>query len=181
MIVTLVVVIMGSSFLSSRSLLGSGTAALHTLATGLGGMGAGPGPSLGLLALTKIGEHGLLIAAHDDRDVAGALQYLRGASTCTGAPALQRRALVGVTGRHEELLGRDVVVVLSVGHCRIQALADHLGYRSLREGQNLGRTTVGLAPDEVEHRTGLARRHADVLDDRTRPGALIGLQAGHQR
>ena len=144
-------------------------------------MGARPGLALGLLALTQIGERGVVVAAHDNRDVAGALQDLRGASTCTRAPALQRRALVGVARRHEELFGRNVVVVLGVGHCGIQALADHLGHRSLGEGKDLGRTTVGLAPHEVQHGTGLARRHTDVFHDRTRPRTLVGLQAGHQR
>ena len=56
--------------------------------------------------------------ADDDRDVAGALADARGPAAGPGTPPLERRALVGEAGRHVELVGVDLVVVLGVGHRR---------------------------------------------------------------
>ena len=78
-----------------------------------------------------------------------------GTATGTRAPALERRAFVGVAGRHEEFLGRDLVIVLSIGDGRIEALADGLGDAALREGDDLAGPTVGLAADQVQDLTGL--------------------------
>ena len=64
-----------------------------------------------------LGRHG----AHDDRDVAHPLADAGGPAPGPGAPALERRALVGVAGRHVEGVGVELVVVLGVGDGRGQA------------------------------------------------------------
>src|SRR5690606_2740115 len=105
-LVVLVVVVVG---LAAGLLLGPALG--HALAAGLGAVATdaaaadgslGPGPAL----LELLGVH----AAHDDRDVAGALADAGGATPGPGAPALQRGALVGVAGGHVQLVGVELVV-----------------------------------------------------------------------
>ena len=177
MVVIVVVLFLG------RLALGLGAAAAqHALAAGLGGaaVGAATGRDGGLG-----GRHDrqALVGqpAHDDRDVAGALADAGGAAAGPGAPALERRALVGVAGRHEELVGGQAVVVLGVGDGRVEALEDHPGDVALGELEDLEGPGDGLATDEVEDLAGLVGRRADVLDLGADARALVGLGAGHQR
>ena len=156
-------------------------APLDTLATCVGSLCVGPDPPLGGIELTHGLESGLVVAGHDDRNVAGALENLSGPSTCTRPPTLQRRALVGVAGGDEELLGRDPVVVLSIGHGRFQQFADDVGHRALRERKDLGGTAIGLTAYEVEHLTGLGGRHTDVPGNGPGTRTFVGLDGDHQR
>ena len=105
-------------------------------------------------------------AAHDDRDVAGALADAGGAAAGTGAPALERGALVGVAGRHVELVGVDLVVLLGVGDGRGEHLADVGGDGALGELEDLVGVVDVQAADEVEDLAGLVGRHAEVARPR---------------
>jgi hypothetical protein len=183
-IVTLVVVIV----IVRLFLGGAGgrelTAGGHATTTGLGGGGtrAGAGPTGLRLARPEVAELRRRVAADDHRDVAGALADAARAAASTGPEALHRGALVGVARRHEELLGRDVVVVLRVGHGRVEALADDDGHGAVGELEHLAGLAVGQVADEVEHLAGLVCRHVRVLDRRTGAGTLVGLVAErHQR
>ena len=121
-------------------------------------------------------------AAHDDRDVAGALADAGGAATGTGAPALERGALVGVAGRHVELVGVDLVVLLGVGHGGGEHLADVGGDGAVGELEDAVGVVDVEAADEVEHLTGLVGGHAEVAHLGAGAGPLVGLGAeGHQR
>ena len=99
------------------------------------------------------------VAGHDDGDVAGALADPGGPAAGPGAQALERRALVGVAGRHEQLLGGDRVVVLGVGDGRVQALQDRGGRCRARRTSGSRWPRRRLAADEVEHLAGLVGRH----------------------
>ena len=91
------------------------TTAGDALTTGLGGGTAATDATAGSLALTDAGEFVGRVAAHDHRDVAGALADASGAAPGTGTETLEGRALIGETGRDVEFIGRDRVVVLGVG------------------------------------------------------------------
>jgi hypothetical protein len=115
--------------------------------------------------------------AHDHRDVARALADAAGAAAGTRLEALDGDALVGVTGRDEQLLGVDGVVVLGVGHRGCQHLAHDLRGVTLAETQDLGGSLHVLATDQVEDHANLVRRDADVPGDGARSLALVGLDA----
>ena len=68
----------------------------------------------------------------DDAHVAGLLLDARRAAAGAGAPALQRRALVDADLGDPQVLGDELVVVLGVGGCRVDQLADVAARRRAR-------------------------------------------------
>jgi hypothetical protein len=161
---------------------GPGPALLDPGPAGLGGVaadataadgGLGAGPALGQL----VGVH----AAHDDRDVARALADAGGPAPGPGAPALEGRALVGEAGRHVELVGVDLVVVLGVGHGGGEHLADLGGDGPVGELEHAVGVLDVEPADEVEDLAGLVGRHAEVPDLGAGAGPLVRLRPeGHQ-
>ena len=117
---------------------------------------------------------GLRILCELDRDVARALENLVDAAAGARAPALQRRALVGVGGLHDQVVAVPVQerVRLGVGDGRAQHLLDVLGGRALREGEDRPRLGHAAPADVREHDPRLARREADPL--RLRAHDLLG-------
>ncbi len=115
----------------------------------------------------------------DNRDVARALAHSGCPPAGAGTPPLERRALVGVAGRHEELLRRQPVVVDGVRRRRLEQLADHRGGAALGVLEDLVGALEVLAPDEVEDLSRLVGRHPAVA--KHRPGAwpLVRLRPGH--
>ena len=108
---------------------------------------------------------GLRILCELDRDVARALENLVDAAAGARAPALQRRALVGVGGLHDQVVAVPVQerVRLGVGDGRAQHLLDVLGGRALREREDRPRLGHAAPADVREHDPRLARREADPL------------------
>ena len=179
-LVIMTLVIMGFLFGSTG---GRELAAARNATTASLGRGR-PRPRTGAaglrLALSQIGELRRRVAADDDRDVTCALADAAGAATRPWPESLHGRALVGVTRRHVELLGRDVVVVLRVRHRRIEALTNDLGHRALGELEDFAGPAVRQVADEVEHLARLVRRDVRVADGCPGAGPLVGLVAeGH--
>ena len=106
------------------------------------------------------------VAGHDDGDVAGALADPRAPTAGTGPVALGRRALVGPGAGDEQLVGREVVVVLRVRDRGVQELRDLFGRAPLAEPQHLARVVDVQATDEAEHLPDLGGRRARVLEGR---------------
>jgi len=156
-------------------------AALYTPAARLSRLDARTGATPCGRPLADGVEFAVGIAVHDDRDVARALADPGSPPTGPGTPTLESRSLVGVAGRHVELLGGYAVVVLGVGNGRVQALGDDRGHGPLGELQDLGGTAIGLAANEVQNLTGLGRRDPDVPGDGPGAGPLVGLGPDHQR
>src|SRR5205085_10426797 len=98
-----------------------------------------------------------------DGDVARALADPGDSATGAGAPALQRRPLVGVGSDHDELVARPVEIGarLGVRDGRAQHLLDVRRDRTAREGENRTRLRNGASTDEVgdEPRLPRARMH----------------------
>ena len=157
--------------------LGPGPAALDAVAAGLrrraGTAAAGGG--LRLLAVLQHLEALVAQAGDDDGDVARALADARRPAAGAGPEAAQRRALVGVAGEHEQLVGVLLVVVHGVGDGAGEHLADVLGDVAGRELQHLVGAAHVEAADEVEDLAGLGGRAAQVL------GGGLGGRTGRRR
>src|SRR6266536_3563772 len=97
----------------------------------------------------------------DDGDVAGALADPVGTTERPRPVALEGRALVHERPRHEQRVGRELVVVLRVGDRRVQHLAHRQRRRARREEQAPPRLVDVLAADEVNDPARLERRHPD--------------------
>src|SRR5712691_3282371 len=70
------------------------------------------------------------------RDVTGALADAGDAAARTRAPALDRRALVDVRGRDDEVVADQPVIRLRVRDGRVEDLFDLAGGRARREGEH---------------------------------------------
>ena len=70
----------------------------------------------GVLSNRPLTELVVRVALDDDRDVIRALADPSSATTRPRAEALGRRTFVGPGRRNEQLVARDVIVVLGVGH-----------------------------------------------------------------
>ena len=96
--------------------------------------------------------------AHDDGDVARALTNASGATASTWAPALQRRPFVCETGRDKQFVGGDLVVVLGVGDCRLEALENNASNVTFGQFEHLKCSRYRKSANEIEDLTGLVRR-----------------------
>ena len=172
--IVVVVVLSGSLRLGSTASSDTITASRRS---SLGAPDAATGGCTGLETL----KFGVLHPGHDHRDVAGALADTAGATAGTGAETLQCRTLVGVAGDDSELVGDLAVVVLSVGDCRLQNLANGGGDVALHRVKNLESGRHRLVADEVEHDAGLVGRHSCVTVLGPGTGPLVGLGSGHRR
>src|SRR5690349_2060267 len=76
---------------------------------------------------------------------------------------LERRTLVDVDLADHEVIGNELVVVLRVGHGRLQKLENVPGRRSRRVGKDGTRVADRLPADVVDHQSRLAWRAAHVL------------------
>src|SRR5680860_860076 len=88
---------------------------------------------------------------YHDRDVAGALENAGSPSTGTGAPTLQRGALVCIGFSNHEFFSVECVIVLGVGYRRVQNLAHRIRGSPVSERENVARFFDRKSPDEVEH------------------------------
>src|SRR6185437_15309068 len=116
----------------------------------------------------------LLLRRKLDGHVTRALADPRGAAESTGAVALERRTFVDVGLADDELVGDELMVVLRVGHGRLEKL-EHINrrrsWRVLKDGTRLADR---LAADVVDHEPGLARRVAHVLGLRAHDNGAVG-------
>ena len=177
-VVTLVVVtLVVLRFFFCGTARGQLAAGGHPTAARLGSSSARAGPCATRLRLAcpEIGQLSRREPADDDRDVACALADAARAAAGPGAEPLHRGALVGVARRHEEFLCGDVVVVLCVGHGRIEALANDDRNGAVGELEDLAGLAVRLVADQVEHLTRLVGRDVRVLYRRPRTWTLVGL------
>ena len=138
--------------------------------------GTTPGRTTGRgLTLTATFELVVLEAGHHDGDVAGALADACASPAGAGAPALLRRTLVGESPGDEQLVLGHMVVVLGVGNRGVEQLADVVGRAALAEPQRVARGCHVLARDELEDRSDLGGRRAQVAQAGRR---LAGGHAG---
>src|SRR5690242_4357662 len=105
----------------------------------------------------------LLLRRKLDGHVTRALADPRGAAESAGAVALERRTFVDVGLADDELVGDELMVVLRVGHCRLEKLEHIDGRRSWRVLKDGTRLVDRLAADVVDHESRLARSVAYVL------------------
>src|SRR6476661_4055420 len=104
-----------------------------------------------------------LLVRDDDRDVGHGLVDQEGPTLGARLEALDRRALVGDGIDDEQVLGRQVVVVLRVGRGALEHAGD-VGRGLLRhEPQQGGGFLDRLALDRLGHEARLAGRGAEVL------------------
>ena len=85
------------------------------------------------------------------------------AAARAGAPALERRALVHVRGRDDEVVADEVVVGLGVRDRGAQHLLDLARGRARREREHRPRLGDGPAADVLGDEPRLARRHPHPL------------------
>src|SRR4051794_10367508 len=104
-----------------------------------------------------------LLGRKRDGQVARALADPRRAAHRAGAEALERRALVGEGGQDLQVVADELVVVLGVGHRRLEQLAPVAGHGARRVSEDRARLVDGLAADVRAHHAGLARGGAHVL------------------
>src|SRR5215213_6243614 len=109
----------------------------------------------------------LLLGYELDGEMAGPLADARCAPERARAVALQRRTLVHVRLPDSQLVGDQLVVVLSVGDRRLQQLQDVARRGALGVGEDRARLVHALAADVVDHEARLARRAAHVASTRT--------------
>jgi hypothetical protein len=121
---------------------------------------------VGRFTLATLLERVVLVARHDDGDVARALADAGTATAGTGTPALHRGAFVGERPRDEQLFFRHAVVVLGVRDRGVEQLHHGLGGTALTEAQDLAGVGDVLADDESEHLADLGRRGAVVAQAR---------------
>src|SRR4051794_32890368 len=94
--------------------------------------------------------------------MARALADARRAPHGARAEALERRPLVGEGGEDAQVIADELVVVLGVGHRRLEQLAPVAGRRARREGEDGARLVDRLAADVVADEPRLAGRRAHV-------------------
>src|SRR3954454_20854883 len=104
-----------------------------------------------------------LLVRDDDRDVGHGLVDGGHTGLGTPPPALDRRALVGLGIGDDQVLGREVVVVLRVGGRALQDALDVAGGVLGHEPQERGRFLDRSAADRGDDEVGLAGRPAEVL------------------
>src|SRR6478736_8003006 len=107
-----------------------------------------------------------LLVRDDDRDVGHGLVDGERATLRPGAEALDRRALIGDGIEDDQVLGGQVVVVLSVGSRALQHARDVCRCLLRHEPQERGGLLDRLALDGSGDEAGLARRSALVLGGR---------------
>src|SRR5712691_8464212 len=100
---------------------------------------------------------------HLDGDVTGALADAGDAAARTRAPALDRRALVHVRRRDDEVVADQTVVRLRVRDGRMQHLLDFARGGTLGEGEDRPRLGYRAAADVLRDEPRLARRDAHPL------------------
>src|SRR5688572_3248568 len=103
--------------------------------------------------------------ADSDVDVAGALADARTAALGAGRKTLQHGALFDVDRLDLQLVDVGTVVVLGIGHGRVDALLDDAGGLLLRELQNVQRLIDLLAANHVGHQPALVGRQANTAHD----------------
>ena len=128
---------------------------------------------------THDGETVLIETSDDHGDVARTLADTTGATTSTRRETLHGRALVGVGGRDEELVGLEAVVVHGVRDGAVQHLHDGVGGFTLGARENVARVSHVFSTDEVENDAGLGGRHRVVLDLGASARTFVGLGSGH--
>src|SRR3954454_17205373 len=113
----------------------------------------------------------------------GALADPRGAAHGAWPVTLERRPLIGVDVEDAQVFADELVVVLGVGHSRLEQLQPGLGGAARREGEDGASLLDVLAADVVAHEPRLAGGRAHVLGlggdlqtDRDRLG-LLGFAA----
>src|SRR3954454_3497319 len=113
----------------------------------------------------------------------GALADPRGAAHGAWPVTLERRPLIGVDVEDAQVFADELVVVLGVGHSRLEQLQPGLGGAARREGEDGASLLDVLPADVVAHEPRLAGGRAHVLGlggdlqtDRDRLG-LLGLAA----
>src|SRR4051812_29078858 len=104
-----------------------------------------------------------------------ALADPRGAAHGAGPVALEGGALVGVHVEDAQLFADQLVIVLGVGHGRLEQLQPRLGRAARREGEDGASLLDVLAADVVAHQPRLAGGGAHVL------GLRRDLQADRNR
>src|SRR3954447_6003999 len=104
-----------------------------------------------------------LPVADGDGDVGDALVDREGPTLGSRAPTLDRRALVGARVDHDELVRRQVVVVLGVRGRALQDPGDVLRGVLGHEAEERRRLLHGAAADDVDDQARLARRAPYVL------------------
>src|SRR4051812_43703693 len=109
-----------------------------------------------------------------------ALADPRGAAHGAGPVALEGGALVGVHVEDAQLFADELVVVLGIGHGRLEQLQPRLGGAARREGEDGASLLDVLAADVVAHQPRLAGGGAHVLglrgnleSDRDGTGLLV--------
>src|SRR5437764_3279333 len=95
--------------------------------------------------------------------MARALANPRGAAESAWPVALERRPLVDVDLADDEVVGDELVVVLRVGHGRLEKLENVDGRRSWRVPKDGTRVVDRLAADVIHHEPSLPGRMAHVL------------------
>src|SRR6267143_3497674 len=94
--------------------------------------------------------------------MAGALAN-RGSPSLSSRPeALDRRTLVGIRLANEQIVLDQLVVVLGVGHSRLQQLAPVTGHITRCESEDSACLRYGLASQVPTHHARLACRGAHV-------------------
>src|SRR5215211_4672092 len=103
-----------------------------------------------------------LLVRDDDRDVSHWLVDRERPTLRARLPALDRRPLVGDGVGHDEILGRQVVVVLGVGRGALEHARDVAGGRLRHEPQERARLLDRLALDRGRDEADLAGRAAEI-------------------
>src|ERR1700733_14782255 len=104
----------------------------------------------------------LLTVAHCDGDVAVALDDARTAPLGAGGEALELRGCIHLDERDLELIDVRAVVVLGVGHRRLEQLAHQLRALLRHEFERGDRAANALTAHHVHHQAALLRRDARV-------------------
>src|ERR1700751_5075231 len=115
--------------------------------------------------LTHISD--LVLRSEQDCEVAGALADPRRPAHRAGSEAPDRRTLVSVDRLHIQILAHELVVVLSVGHRRLEQLAPVASDRTRGVSEDSSRFLNALSADVLAHEAGLPGGRAHVL--RLRP------------
>ena len=121
----------------------------------------------------------LVVAGDDQREVRRALAHSEVPAASTGLAPLPGRTLVGVRDREEQLVGRQLVVVLGVGDRGVEHLQHVVGRVLLAQLQHAERVVDRQASHEVEDLAHLVGRHVQVAGARERVRGVDG--DGHYR
>ena len=169
-VIVVVVVLVGRARAGARPAHALGAAALR------GGRAA----AARLVAAAALLELVGLVAGEDDRHVRRALAHPEVTTAGARLARLAGRAFVAPDARDEQLVGRELLVVLGVRDRRVEQLQHVVGRVLLAELEHADRVVDRQAAHEVEHLADLVRRDRQVADGRaSRWGCRI--VDGHQR